>query len=540
MASWVIRLLMAGLGLTLQAAAASTGCEEPGSLSLLRADELSCATRVAEAAGPPAVEEGGTGTVYRVGPDQKFAELGDVPWFNLRAGDTVYIHYRSKPYREKILISGRGSPSRWIRVHGLPGPNGERPVISGDGATTSRNMHYRWQNPTDLQWLGVVQIAVINGPNGTMQLPGYIEIANLRIQDGYKGYRFTAENGASLEYSQFAACIYARSAQHIVIRDNVLTNCGLGFFNWTGDGSAWWSGLQTDTLLARNHFFNNGVTGSYSEHQVYTESDGVVIEGNHFGPMRTGALGSQIKDRSAGTVIRYNYIEQSPAGWDIDLVEPEESAPALLKSDKYRQAFVYANTIVNDVATEPNYIHWNEDHQSGRGRATLPDGKLLFYNNTLVDRAASSVVTIFNATWGGYDCPSAPLLGTIDIRNNIFASLPAAGRRLAGPIRFAYCGKENLEFGANWVSPAGTPHGARVRGWEGLISPAGNDPGFLGHEDFRLASGATAAVAGGALAPEVTSNVLGLDLSPINRYAHHLRIEQRPAHEAGGVRLGAY
>lgn len=130
----------------------------------------------------------GNGKAYRIGPGQDYTKIGDVPWHALAAGDTVYIHYRAEPYREKILISGRGTPEQWIRIIGVPGPNGERPVISGDEAVTSENMHYRWTKPDVIQWLGVVQVVVSSEVDDLIDRlpPAYIEIANLRIQDGSK------------------------------------------------------------------------------------------------------------------------------------------------------------------------------------------------------------------------------------------------------------------------------------------------------------------------------------------------------------------
>jgi len=34
-------------------------------------------------------------TDYHVGPGQTYTTIGAVPWYNLQAGDTVYIHYRT-------------------------------------------------------------------------------------------------------------------------------------------------------------------------------------------------------------------------------------------------------------------------------------------------------------------------------------------------------------------------------------------------------------------------------------------------------------
>jgi hypothetical protein len=65
--------------------------------------------------------------------------------------------------------------------------------------------------------------------------------------------------------------------------------------------------LQTDAIL-----------------REVSDSDRVIIEYNRYGPQGVGAIGSQLKDRSAGTVIRYNDFEQAAQGWDIDLVEPQD------------------------------------------------------------------------------------------------------------------------------------------------------------------------------------------------------------------------
>jgi hypothetical protein len=467
---------------------------------------------------------GGGGPTYHVGPDQQYTTIGSVPWSTLGPGSTVYIHYQPTPYYEKFLISTAGTPSQWIRVLGVLGPNGERPVISGNSAVTSKNNHYRWQDPKLIQWDGVIQIA---SNADSDELPAYVEIANLQVQDGYKSYKFTAENGALTNYEGFAACIYARSAKHVLIRDNVLTNCGQGFYNWTGDGSAggttYWEGTQIDTVIRNNAIYGNGNTNSYTEHQIYTESDGVIIEYNRFGPQRSGALGSQVKDRSSGTIVRYNYIEQSPAGWDIDLVEPQESFPVNGTKSSYKQAFVYGNTIVNKGVYDPSMIHWNEDHMAGQGRATVAGGKLFFYNNTVVtvanesDMGYAASFSVFNETWGGFECPTGNLPGTIDVRNNIFAVIPRTSGSAVPQLKFGYCSFETFDFGANWVSPGwtvGTAGGAT--GTASIVSPAANDPGFvsLSTNDYRLTATSSAHGLGGALAPEVTSNVLGLDLRP--------------------------
>lgn len=51
------------------------------------------------------------------------------------------------------------------------------------------------------------------------------------------------------------------------------------------------------------------IESSIYKHNSYTESQGIVFEFNHYGPLRAGCPGNNLKDRSTGTVIRYNWIE---------------------------------------------------------------------------------------------------------------------------------------------------------------------------------------------------------------------------------------
>ena len=97
---------------------------------------LRTATAPAAALGLTACVPSGRGTDYRVGTGQPYTSLDAVPWESLRAGDTVRVFHRDTPYRSKFLIAGQGTADAPIRVCGVRGPNGERPVIDGSGATT--------------------------------------------------------------------------------------------------------------------------------------------------------------------------------------------------------------------------------------------------------------------------------------------------------------------------------------------------------------------------------------------------------------------
>ena len=52
----------------------------------------------------------------------------------------------------------------------------------------------------------------------------------------------------------------------------------------------------------------------------------------------------------------------------LDLVEPENGYAALGSTPAYRHTFVYGNVLTSaGAAVAPNMVHWNEDHQAGRG-----------------------------------------------------------------------------------------------------------------------------------------------------------------------------
>jgi len=69
-------------------------------------------------------------TTYEVGPGKSLANIGDVPWEALAAGDTVLIYARPQPYREKWVISRAGTAAAPITVRGIADASGNLPVIT--------------------------------------------------------------------------------------------------------------------------------------------------------------------------------------------------------------------------------------------------------------------------------------------------------------------------------------------------------------------------------------------------------------------------
>ena len=110
-------------------------------------------------------------TTFEVGPGKTYANVGDAPLESLVAGDTVLVYYRATPYREKFVIGGSGTQAAPIRVSGVLGPNGERPILDGSGATTRAQLNYPSRGR------GIIKIGYSNVPYAVD--PKWIVIENL-------------------------------------------------------------------------------------------------------------------------------------------------------------------------------------------------------------------------------------------------------------------------------------------------------------------------------------------------------------------------
>src|SRR5262249_37557153 len=221
-----------------------------------------------------------------VGPGQPFASIAGVPWATLEAGDTVLIHWRSEPYREKWVICRQGTAEAPITIRGVPGPEGQLPVIDGDGAITPATLNF-WNEVR-----GVIKIGGANIPPDTM--PRYILIENLDIRRGRPPFTFTGRGNLTQTYAMNAAAVYVEKGENIIIRGCTLHDSGNGLFIGSSNPN-----VSRGILIERNYIYDNGNAGSGFEHNSYTEALGITFQFNHYGPLRAGADGNNLKDRSA-------------------------------------------------------------------------------------------------------------------------------------------------------------------------------------------------------------------------------------------------
>ncbi|HKG22841.1 MAG TPA: polysaccharide-degrading enzyme [Blastocatellia bacterium] len=440
---------------------------------------------------------------FEVGPGKAYSNVGDVPWESLQPGDTVLINWRSTSYKEKWVICRQGTSAAPITVRGVPGPAGELPVIDGNGATTRSALNY-WNEAR-----GVVKIGGANVPSDTT--PRHIVIDSLDIRSARPPYTFTSAGGASQTYSDNASTIYIEKGENITVRNCILHDAGNGFFVASSDDLA-----SRDILVEGNHIYDNGIVNSIFHHNNYTAAIGIIFQHNFFGPLRAGCPGNNLKDRSAGLVVRYNWIDGGNR--QLDLVDGEDSS--LIRSEpRYGETHVYGNILIERPGTDNRQIvHYGGD--SG-ATANYRKGILYFYNNTLVSNRTDRT-TLFRLSTNEERC---------DARNNIFY-VSAAGNTLSLVDSTGVLDLSHNWFKPGWVSTFGTLAGTINDDGTALSGAA---PGFVNEagQEYHPRAGSACINSGTAL----HANVIPAH-TVARQYIKHRASEARP--DDAVLDLGAF
>jgi hypothetical protein len=428
-------------------------------------------------------------TDYHVGPGQSSAEPGLVPWESLQAGDTVFLHWRTAPYAAKWVLCRQGTVDAPITIRGVRGPGGERPVVTGTNATTRATLDY-WGRSR-----GLLKIGGASVPADTM--PQYLVIEGLDLRSARPPYGFTGPGGAGESYVNNAAALYVEKVRHLVVRDCALSDSGNGLFL---------SPDSQDVLIERCDLFGNGNTGSVYEHNAYTEALGIVYQFNHFGPLRAGCSGNNLKDRSAGLVVRYNWIEGGNR--QLDLVDAEDST-TIRADPSYGATLVYGNILIEPEDGNRQIIHYGGD--SGT-EEWYRKGTLYLYHNTIISTRAGRN-TLLRLSTNDETC---------DARNNIVFTTAGAGQLEmiddTGTLRLA-----GNWLRAGWVVSFNSDHTGTVVDAGGNL--AGIAPGFLdlAAQDFHLTEASPCRDAGVALASAAVAH------APTLEYLRHQRTWPRSA-----------
>lgn len=428
----------------------------------------------------------GTNRTFNVGTGQTYASLGAVPWGTLTAGDTVRVHYRSTPYKEKILISGRGTAANPITVCGVAdSTTGALPVIDGNNATTAASIPWYY---TGTQTRGLVIVAMRDGDlYGTK--PEHVIIKGLEIRGAYYQYQYTNSAGTRQNYPGLAAGVFVERGENITIQGNIITDSGNGLFVASGGDEAM---LSRNIIIDGNYIYGNGTPtdpaaglDNFHRHNLYTEADRVTMQNNFFGPQRDGAAGNNIKDRSAGTVIRNNFI--MGGAHLLDLVDPEDAYQLLTPLPYYRQTYVYENIFINRNTDAGNMVHYGGDlGLPGNTR----QGTLYFYNNTVVIQQNQ------DRHWETSLLQLETAAETADLRNNVIYKEGTAILNILNN------NVGHANFGRNWIT-SGYVAGGNITGLENLI--VGANPGFtnLATYDLRPTGSSPLVDVGGPLHPSV-------------------------------------
>jgi len=408
---------------------------------------------------------------YEVGSGRALETPGGVPWATLEPGDTVLIHWRAEPYRDKFVICRQGTAEAPITVRGVRGPERQLPVLTGENAVEAPGLNY-WNGDR-----GLIKVGGASIPPDTM--PRFIVIENLELRSAGPSYQFADRAGNRQGYSANAAAIYVEKAQNLTIRNCVLTDSGNGLFS----GTAAAPNISRDILIDSNYIYGNGNEGSAFEHNSYTEALGITFQFNHFGPLHAGSSGNNLKDRSAGLIVRYNWIEGGNR--QLDLVET--GSPAIQDDERYRSTFVYGNIVVEHNGDgNSQMIHYGGD--SG-ALARYRKGTLYLYHNTLVSTRLDAT-TLMRLSSNEEQAI---------VRNNLLFLPPGSGA-------LALVDSSGiLDFSNNWLQP-----GYRLsrNTLSGTVLDSGNllgdDPGFanLGERNLRPTAASPVVDAAGPL-PDV-------------------------------------
>jgi len=399
----------------------------------------------------------GHGHDYTVGPGQPYPTLESVPWENLGPGDTVRIAWSPTPYRGKILLAAQGTAEAPVRVCGLRGPGGERPQIDGRGALTRPELAVEFgseqvdssvgvSSRVLQQARGIVVVDRLRSRQGWKDYPRHIRIDGLAIGHARPESSFRDAEGRTQRYRDFGACIWVQRGHHISIADNEIHDCVMGVFSRSTDEGDF--ELTRDLLLSGNHFHGHGLPGNDKLHSTYTQSVGTTIEFNRYGPLHPDALGHSVKDRSVGTVVRYNLIEAG--AHTIDLVEAEDFPHTATADPAYRRAFVYGNLIFHR-GEAGSLIHYGGDHVDSQpdrswGEPIFRQGTLYFYNNTVQ-------ITTGPRSWL---FQLSTTLESAEVFNNVFLHDPGVttrNLRMRQEVGKAWSGDGLLRLGTNWISP---------------------------------------------------------------------------------------
>lgn len=322
----------------------------------------------------------GNGIAYNVGPGMTYEKIIDVPFEDLKPGDAVFIHAKSTPYHERILLTRSGTAEYPICVCGVPDEQGNLPTLDGANA--------RIRPPADdvNSFLRdeLINYAMIVVAFNYGDYPAHLKIQNLRItganahNESNPNQYYVHGTDNLVTYSPGTSGIWMRGTD-IEISNCIIEENGEGIFGaYNGPEQP-----LADIKLYNNIIRNNGEVGSFLRHNIYLEADNLTVVGNQIGPTYPGSLGGNLKSRGAGDVIMYNKLV-GPALRHFDLVEAQNSYEWLAQKESFRNTYVVGNLVVGAEYGAGNILHYGGDGDNTTPSDDLRQGTVYAYNNTFI------------------------------------------------------------------------------------------------------------------------------------------------------------
>jgi hypothetical protein len=389
------------------------------------------------------------GTVYEVGPSQSYKTLASVPFPTMVAGSTVRLHNEdttgSSPttYHEYVQISQAATATQPFRICGVPDSQGNLPVMDASAASGRSDASFF----SGGYGLITLQSSSSTGLYPNYSGPSYIAVEGIKFQNAQAGVAFTAPNGSGGTWTGTSAAIRLFEGHNVAIVGNDIYNNGNGVFS-DFTTTANWGGSAMNILWEGNHLHGNGASGSALSHQMNLQAWNEIAQFNRIENYPSSASGANIKSRSLGTVIRYNYLGDG-ASRQMDLAEVQDATTYMTfagylngypssfhdlnvadtytadllaaAQEEWNSHFVYGNIYQNLSSTAP--IHFGYDTA---GDESARKGSLYWYNNSFYEELCSACSgqawTLFDTQGANGQSVAQAEYPTVQVYNNVLWS----------------------------------------------------------------------------------------------------------------------